>query len=265
MRKWATSILLLSSILSLAACSASQRGSEASEITQLQAGSSLVFELQSQAAGEMDAAALSSLLQSTADIVRRRVDASGVSDATIAIQQPNRIEVRVPGFTDTSDLAELIASPGQFSFHLVDVSVDRADLVKDTKIDGRVVLPDDSNGGQLEIVFIDPVITSSDLAGASVVLDQANFPAISIKLKRDGARKLGDATKHNVGRSLAIVIDNRILSTPRIVYPILSGDGMITGDFTRDEAERLAIILRSGSLPLRLQLIEISAFGESSP
>jgi preprotein translocase subunit SecD len=113
-------------------------------------------------------------------------------------------------------------------------------------------LPNDGDfGGALQVVDSNPIILGSDLSGAVQDFDQSGRPSISFTLHPAGAQRFGKETSQSVGKYFAIVLDNRIVSAPQIQGPIMTGNGQITGNFTIDEAEQLAIVLRSGALPAK--------------
>jgi protein-export membrane protein SecD len=122
---------------------------------------------------------------------------------------------------------------------------------------GRTALPNDGdfNGG-LQVIETDAIITGADLSGATQDFDQRNRPSISFQLHPAGAQRFGRATAANVGRPFAIVLDDRIVSAPTIQSPIMTGNGQITGSFTIESAEQLAIVLRSGALPAKLRVAD---------
>ena len=97
------------------------------------------------------------------------------------------------------------------------------------------------------------MVTGRDLRNARPSLDENNLPAVSFTLNQDGARKFGTATEQNIGRQLAIVLDNRVFSAP-VIQSRISDEGRISGAFTQQEAQDLSLVLRSGALPASLDL-----------
>jgi protein-export membrane protein SecD len=192
------------------------------------------------------------------EAARRRLEAADL-EATVGELAPDRLCMEAPGFGagQLESLAELLTRPGVLSFNFVDDEADRSTYEPGVEKNGRVALPDDSLDGALQVIYVDAVVRGSDLSGAVAIQDDRNQPAISFQLHPSGQSKFGKATTDNIGKAFAIVLDDRILTSPRIMSPILAGSGQITGQFTREEAERLAVILRSGALPARLKLIEI--------
>ncbi|HEX5007807.1 MAG TPA: protein translocase subunit SecD [Hyphomonadaceae bacterium] len=197
-------------------------------------------------------------LSSSMEAVRRRVDNTGLVEPNIQKQGANRIIVEVPGL-DASEMTTLIdtlTQAGVLTFNLVDVNANVADYEVGVPRNGRIALPDDSLNGQVQVIIEDAIIRGSDLSGASQSRDESNRPSIAFQLHSRGAQAFGKTTSQNVGKPFAIVLDNRIVSAPRIISPIMTGNGQITGSFTPQEAEQMAVILRSGALPAKLKVAE---------
>jgi len=196
-------------------------------------------------------------LAASVEAVKRRISAFGFNGAEVEISG-NRIMARIPRLTDPKDVAvlgKLVARTGILSFKLVDINADPGDYHIGVEQNGRIALPDDSLDGLPQVIFVDAIIHGDEIANANQGLDERNLPEIQFQLTPDGTRKFARATKENIGRPFAIVFDNRIVSAPNIQSPILSGSGRITGSFTREEVELMAITLRSGALPAQLRLI----------
>ncbi|HVY87505.1 MAG TPA: protein translocase subunit SecD [Hyphomonadaceae bacterium] len=197
-------------------------------------------------------------LSSSMEAVRRRADNSGLVEPNIQKQGDSRIIVEVPGLDpkEMEKLVDTLTKAGVLTFNLVDVAASATDYEPGVPKNGRVALPDDSRNGQLDVIYTDPIINGSDLATASQSFDETGRPNISFRLHPGGATKFGKATAANVNKPFAIVLDNRIVSAPNIESPIMTGSGMIRGNFTIESAEQMAIILRSGALPAKLRSAE---------
>jgi protein-export membrane protein SecD len=208
-----------------------------------------------------EAASLAS--KAAVETVRRRLSAAGLRTVTIA--EHGQIIVLIPGPPEPramASLLRLLTYSGDLSFNLVDPEA-TAEAQRDPALwpigeehNNRMALPDDSQNGASVVIFTDAIIRGGDVAGASQAYDQANQPSIVFQLKEDGKRRFAEATSENVGRSFAIVLDNRIVSAPNIRSPITGGSGTIEGGFTMERAEEMAMILRSGTLPAPLKLVE---------
>jgi len=197
-------------------------------------------------------------LANSMEAVRRRADNSGLVEPNIQKLGDNRILVEVPGLnaSELTTLIDTLTQAGVLTFNLVDVAANPTSYEPGVERNGRMALPDDSLDGQLQVILTDAIITGADLSGASQIRDERNLPAISFQLHPPGARKFGKATSENVNRPFAIVLDNRIVSAPNIISPIMTGNGQITGSFTPEEAEQMAVILRSGALPAKLKVVD---------
>lgn len=191
----------------------------------------------------------------TIEIVRRRIDPEGVSEISVQPQGENRIVLESPGEADPQRIKGILDQAGRMTFNLVSNS--QSDL--ENALAGRVrpgfrLLYDDQ--GFPNLVSETPVVTGSDIASASQGFDpDDNSPAVDFRLNGAGARRFGDTTAQNTGRIFAIVLDDRIMSAPRINEPIYGGSVQITGQFTLDEANDLAAIIEAGELPAKLQFI----------
>lgn len=195
------------------------------------------------------------------DVVERRVQQSEVSDAVVETTGTNRIVVQTPNLDASGfqTLIDMIGPAGVLTFNLVDMAADPSAYEVGVPRNNRVALPNDSLDGMPHVVMLDAIISGPDLSGARVDFDVFGQPSIAFQLHGSGAQKFGRATRENIGRPFAIVLDERIVSAPTIQSAITGGSGLITGAFTLDEAEQLAIVLRSGALPARLVVVERSA------
>jgi protein-export membrane protein SecD len=192
------------------------------------------------------------------EAVQRRVDNVGLTEPNVTKQGDTRVLVEVPGLdaAGVTNLVETLTKTGVLTFNMVDMQANAADYTVGVPRNNRVALPNDSNGGAPQVIMLDAIITGSDLANARQDFDQYGGYSIAFTLHGPGAQKFGKATTANIGRPFAIVLDNRIVSAPVINSPITTGSGQITGSFTLEEAEQLAVVLRSGALPAKLQVVE---------
>ncbi|MBB5022230.1 protein translocase subunit SecD [Desulfurispira natronophila] len=206
------------------------------------------------------------------ETIRNRIDQFGVSEPTVQKQGERRIIIELPGVDDIDRAVELIGRTAMLEFRLLNPDVSTRDAE-----DG--FLPHDSELlYQLEthpetgevvrrnpyVVFTDAVLTGDRLLDARVRFDpQYNNPYVSITLDGEGARIFSDVTGRNVGQRLAIVLDGEIYSAPRINERIPSGQASISGNFTMEEATDLSIVLRSGSLPAPVDIVENRTVGPS--
>jgi len=189
-------------------------------------------------------------LKQSIEIVRRRIDDLGTKEPTILQRGEKRILVELPGIKDPERIKELLGKTAKLSFRLVsdnsDFGVDEliSDVGETLKISKRIIMSGEN------LVDAQPSIQN-----------QQNRPVVSFSLDRLGSQKFGRATTDNVGKRIAIILDGKIISAPSINEPITSGNGMISGNFTFQEATDLALLLRSGALPTPLQVVEERTVG----
>ena len=192
------------------------------------------------------------------EIIRRRVDEAGTREPTIQKQGDRRIVIQVPGLGSAEELLQLIGKTAKLTFHQViknNVSCEKKPSSR------NIIVPsiDEINSClELEKRF---VVSGSQLTNAQPSFDQNNRPAVSFQFNPVGGRKFGDYTKNNIGNPFAIVLDNQVISAPIIQSHIPGGSGIITGDFTVEESNRLAILLRAGALPASIKVLEQRTVG----
>ncbi len=204
----------------------------------LKGGSHLVFQADT---AKVKAQDLPDALNSSRDIIEKRVNFFGVSEPTVQTIKSGpiyRIVVDLPGITNVETAVSLIGKTAQLSF--------KEAVTAQT---GKTASP--------AAVFKDTGLTGKDVKKASVAFSsQTGKPEVALSFNQNGAKLFGDITQRNVGRPLLIFIDNNLLTEPTVQQPILDGNARITGNFTTDEAKQLAIAINSGALPLPIKLIE---------
>ena len=193
------------------------------------------------------------------EVIRKRIDELGTREPTIVRQGANRIVVQVPGLQDPSALKALLGKTAKLEFKLVDVSADPAEAAQGRVPPGSQILPNIS-GGSI-VVKRRAIISGDQLVDSQVSSDQNGAPAVSFRFDSTGGRKFAQATQENVGKPFAIVLDNKVISAPNINEPILGGSGVISGSYTTQSANELAILLRSGKLPVELKVVEERTVG----
>ena len=210
--------------------------------------------------------ALNDAMDQAVEIVRRRIDALGTREPTIQREGDNRILVEVPGFADPAGLKALIGKTAKLEFKLVDVEANPAEVAAGHAPPGSQVLPyaeaAGARAGTASIAVKRRVIVSGgELIKAGLGQDQDGRPAVDFTFNAGGARKFAKVTQENTGKPFAIILDNQVISAPTINTPILGGSGIITGNFTAASANNLAILLKSGALPVALTVIEERTVG----
>jgi preprotein translocase subunit SecD len=203
-------------------------------------------------------------LSAAIETVRRRVDAMGTTEPTIIREGASRILVQVPGLQDTVQLKELIGKTARLSFHEVHPSLSAADA-KATRVPPGFKIFAGENKTEPDLVLREtPVVRGDELTSANPAFDsRTNEPIIDFGFNNAGARKFGRFTQDHVGQPFAIILDDKIISAPVIREPILGGRGQISGSFTPESSNQLAIQLRSGALPAKLTIIEERSVGPS--
>ena len=191
-----------------------------------------------------------SALKQSIEIVRRRIDDVGTKEPTILQRGEKRILVELPGLKDPERVKTLLGKTAQLNFRLVS---DNNEFGTDELVS--------ENGEKLNISKR-IIMSGENLIDAQPsIQNQNNEPTVSFTLDRLGAQKFGRTTTDNVGKRLAIVLDGKIVSAPNINEPITSGKGMISGNFTFQDATDLALLLRSGALPTPLIVVEERSVG----
>src|SRR6202030_173405 len=193
-------------------------------------------------------------------IIERRVNELGLVEPTIQREGIDRILVQVPGLQDPSRLKEILGKTAKLDFRMVDQSM-TAEQAADSRApqDSEIL---DAEGNQKYLIEKRVLVSGADLTDAQPGFDQrTSEPIVSFRFNSSGARKFAEATQANVGKPFAIVLDNKVISAPVIREPILGGSGQISGSFTVQSANDLAILLRAGALPAPLTIIEERTVG----
>jgi preprotein translocase subunit SecD len=203
--------------------------------------------------------ALKNAMSVARDVVRRRIDPGGTKEITVITEGSDRILVQVPGVENPEELKRLIGQTARLEFKLVDLSADPNQVAQGRAPAGSQALPRVEGGF---IAVKRRVMVSGDqLENARQGLDQDGKPVVEIKFNADGARRFGRVTQENVNKPFAIILDDKVLSAPNINEPILGGSAQISGGFTVQSANELAISLASGKLPVKLNVIEERTVG----
>ena len=199
-------------------------------------------------------------IEQSIQIVERRVNQLGTVEPVIQRQGTDRILVQVPGLQDPTRLKQLLGKTAKMEFRMVDESVS-----PDAAAQGRIPPEDEllsEVNGQKLVIKKQVLVSGGDLSDAQTGFDQrSGEPVVNFKFNSTGARKFAQATTENVGQRFAIVLDNQVISAPVIREPIIGGQGQISGSFTVQSANDLAILLRAGALPAPLTVIEERTVG----
>ena len=197
------------------------------------------------------------------EILHRRIDALGTREPAITKQGLNRIVVEAAGESDPEKLKAVIGKTAKLTFQMVDdtVTAQQAQADPSSIPPDSELLPEEGRGEPFLVIKKQVLVSGDMLTDAQVGYDQSQQPAINFKFNGVGGRRFGDATTENVGKRFAIVLDGKILSAPVINGPIPDGNGQISGSFTAESASQLALLLRSGALPAKLNVVEQRTVG----
>jgi preprotein translocase subunit SecD len=195
------------------------------------------------------------------EIVRKRIDATGTREPVIQRQGDDRILIQLPGVKDPERIKDLLKQTAKLTFRFIDDSMS-VETARTTQVPpGSEILPGKDGFAQWYLVKKRVMVAGENLVDAQPSFDQNNAPAVSFRFDTEGGRKFGKATSENVGRLFAIVLDNKVISAPRIQTAIRGGSGIITGNFTTQSASDLALLLRAGALPASIEYLEERTVG----
>ncbi|HZR85994.1 MAG TPA: protein translocase subunit SecD [Bradyrhizobium sp.] len=201
-------------------------------------------------------------IEQSIQIVERRVNQLGTVEPVIQRQGTDRILVQVPGLQDPTRLKDLLGKTAKMEFRMVDTSVSPDQAQAGNLPPDSELLMSASSPKVPYVVKKQVLVTGGDLTDAQTAFDpRTGEPVVSFKFNSAGSRKFAQATTENVGQPFAIVLDNEVISAPVIREPITGGQGQISGNFTVQSANDLAILLRAGALPAPLTVIEERTVG----
>ncbi len=198
---------------------------------------------------------MSSLVSQSMEVIRKRIDELGTTEPSLQRQGADRVLVQVPGFGDSTRLKDIISRTARLTFHLVHPTMSAAQAEAQGVPPGYLLLPSADGGNEL-------INENVELGGESLVDSQPAFDqqtarsVVSFKFDTRGAIVFGEVTSKNVGKRFAIVLDNQVITAPVIQQAITGGSGQISGSFTPQTANDLAVLLRAGALPASLDVVE---------
>src|SRR5579863_1337559 len=193
------------------------------------------------------------------EIIRRRIDETGIKEPTIEAQGADRILTELPGVGNPEHVKELLGKTAKLTFQLVDTHTTVADAQGGNLPPGDVILHGQGDQGDY-VVRRRVMVDGGELTDAQATF-QNNEPVVSFRFDSVGAKRFGEATRENVGEPFAIVLDHKVISAPVIREPILGGSGIISGSFTVRSASDLALLLRAGALPAPITILEERTVG----
>ena len=205
----------------------------------------------------------STAVEQSIEILRKRIDALGTKEPTIQRQGADRIVIEVPGESDPERLKAVIGQTAKLTFQMVDETVSPDDIKQGRVPPEDMVVPNGEEGAPVPAYALQrrSVVTGEMLTDASAGFDQNGRPDINFRFNGKGAQRFGDVTTQNIGHRFAIVLDGKVLSAPTIQSAITGGSGQITGAFSQEQVTGLALNLRSGALPAKLNVQEQRTVG----
>ncbi|MDF2371832.1 MAG: protein translocase subunit SecDF [Rhizobiaceae bacterium] len=205
---------------------------------------------------------ISSAVSQSIEVVRRRIDELGTTEPVIQRQGDDRILVQVPGFNDPERLKDLINQTAKLSFRLVDRSMSVEEALNGRPPATSEIFYSNDDPPIPYLIQKRVLVSGESLVDAQAGFDQRNNePVVTFRFDTNGAQRFGQVTQQNVGYPFAIILDDAVISAPVINEPILGGSGQISGSFSVETANDLAILLRAGALPATLTVIEERSVG----
>jgi preprotein translocase subunit SecD len=202
-------------------------------------------------------------VEQSIQVLERRLNILGTVEPSIQRQGLDRILVQVPGLDDPQQILDILKTTAKLTFRMVDTSVP-VDQVSQGNVppDSEILKSTKAENNQPYLIEKRVLVSGEDLTDAQPGFDQrTSEPIVSFRFNNQGARRFAQVTSENVGRPFAIVLDNEVISAPVIREPILGGSGQISGNFTVESANQLAVLLRAGALPAKLTVIEQRVVG----
>ena len=204
------------------------------------------------------------LIKQSIEILRRRIDENGTKEPMIQPQGDSQILLQVPQDAnnknlDNQNLKEIIGRTAKMSFHFVSEKTIDNSLVISSSINTETIYDNEGNPYSIE----KPIILGGELLISANPTYYQGEPAVAFSFNNVGAKKFAQITKENIGRFFAVVLDNKVVTAPRINSIINQGSGIISGSFTVKEATQVALLLRAGALPAPLKIVEERTIGPS--
>ncbi len=244
----------------------------------LRGGSSLLLELDVSKLSAKEP--LNEAMARAVEIIRNRIDQYGLAETQITRQGDKWIMVQLPGVSNPQRAEELIGKTAMLEFRIVkndttaaEKALEKIETTEKPFDDNGVLIPEiaklvpegyqimRNKDGGYSVVTDHATVTGADLENARVVMMGENgYPEVSFSFNAEGSRKFGQLTGANIGKQLAIVLDNTVQSAP-VVQSRITKDGRISGTFTPEEARSLAIVLKAGALPAPVKVIEKKTIG----
>lgn len=192
------------------------------------------------------------------EVIRKRVDEIGNKEIAIHGVDESKISLQIPGENNPESIKKLLNTQAKLSFHLLsDVPV----VQTNEGLPSGIVAMESKDltarfGNYYYAIFQDAIIDGADLESASATFTEQGEAGVAFSFNSKAAKVFGEITTQNIGKPFAIVLDGKVLSAPNIKEPILGGNGVISGSFTVEEANELALLLRAGALPAEIKIVQ---------
>jgi len=198
-------------------------------------------------------------IKQSLEIVRKRIDESGTKEPLIQRSGKNRILLQLPGVKDPERIKDLLGKTAKLTFHMVDDN--SAALRANIAPFGKMIVSDLYDPEIKYLIEKKSRVGGENLVDAKASFDTNEGHAVSFRFDTTGAQKFGKATTENIGNRFAVVLDGVVITAPIIKSAITGGSGIISGNFTSQEATDLAVLLRAGALPAPLSIVEERSVG----
>ncbi|HEX8570922.1 MAG TPA: protein translocase subunit SecD [Caulobacteraceae bacterium] len=199
-------------------------------------------------------------IEQSIEVIRRRLDETGTKEITPVRQGRNRIVVTAPGEDDPERLKRLIGQTARLTFQMVDDTVTPEEAAAGRVPPGSAMF-EGAEGNSPELLKRRVEFSGENLVDARLGFNEQNQPIVSFRLDSKGSRRFASITTNNVNKRFAIVLDDKVISAPVINEPITGGQAQISGNFTQETANELAVLLRAGALPAPLNVEEQRTVG----
>jgi len=200
------------------------------------------------------------IVNQSIEVIRNRVDAVGTKEINLYRSQADLIILQIPNKKDTTDIKQLLSSVAKLNFHLLNPAnpfTHNPNLIINSRYKTIPYYSSSQDAKQKLYYVIDKniAVNGENLSDARISFENIS-PSVTISFNSKGAKEFAKITAQNTGRQLAIVLDDKVISAPNINEPILSGNAVISGQFTPQEIKYLAISLKSGALPTKFTIVE---------
>ncbi|MEO3998979.1 protein translocase subunit SecDF [Mesorhizobium sp. CAU 1732] len=207
---------------------------------------------------------LGTAVSQSVEVINRRVNELGTTEPIIQQQGNDRVLVQVPGLDDPQRLKDILGQTAKLTFQMVDQTMPAQEAIQGRPPAGATVMYSTDDPPVPYVIENRVIVSGENLIDAQATFDQrTSEPVVSFRFDNQGATRFGQTTQQNVGRLFAIILDDQVISAPQIREPILGGSGQISGNFTAQSANDLAVLLRAGALPADLTIVEERTVGPS--